>query len=290
MLLLRFCRLEEVIDVILEGAHNVVIPIQTRNSEIPRKRLLKKDPSFNCTLHENNRKYCWLTREDIIRYLLNCIGLFSPTPISSINSLNIIDFRNILAVHFDDPALSALPLISQSLIDQSSVAIVDAEGKLVGEISPFILSSCEETVAAAIATLSAGDLMTYIDCGDPPEELLQLVKDKLKKKNFGAFLEWMEEDTKMVTSSSSSFCSTSSDEEFGFGRSGKFSAHSARYARRLSEPIVCYPWSSLVAVMIQVLSHRVSYVWVVERDGTLSGIVTYAAILEVFRDRMKSIA
>lgn len=159
------------------------------------------------------------------------------------------------------------------------------EGKLIGEISPFTLNSCEETTAAAIATLSAGDLMAYIDGGGPPEDLVQLVKERLEERSYGAFVELMEEES--TISSSSSFCSCSSDDEFGPVRSGKLGSYSARLVRR-SEAIVCYPWSSMVAVMIQALAHRVSYVWVVEEDGTLSGIVTFAGMLKVFREHVKS--
>lgn len=273
----------EAIDVILEGAQNLVIPIQTRNST--RKKLLNlKSPSSDFTLH-NNREYCWLTQEDIIRYLLNCIGLFCPTAINPINSLNVIESDNIPVVPYDDPASSALALICSSLAHQTSVAIVDVEGKLIGEISNFTLNCCEETTAAAIATLTAGDLMAYIDCGGPPEDLVQLVKERLEERGYGAFVELMEEES--TISSSSSFCSSSSDEEFGPVRTGKLGGYSARLVRR-SEAIVCYPWSSMVAVMIQALAHRVSYVWVVEEDGTLSGMVTFAGMLKVLRERVKS--
>ncbi|KAH0985657.1 hypothetical protein GBA52_012834 [Prunus armeniaca] len=275
--------LVEAIDLILEGAHNIVIPIQSRRITATRKMLLHSH-SFN-TLH-NNREYCWLTQEDILRYLLNSIGRFSPISNSPINSLQAINTENILALHYDDPASSALPLISQSLVQQTSVAILDEYSRVIGEISPYTINTCHESVAAAVATLSAGDLMSYIDCGGPPDELVQLVKDRLEEKKYGAFLEFMEEDSTL--SSASSFCSTSSDEEFGWGRRSG-GGYSARLLRR-SEAIVCHPRSSLVAVMVQALSHRVNYVWVVEEDGTLSGIVTFASMFKVFRERLRSMA
>lgn len=129
--------------------------------------------------------------------------------------------------------------------------------------------------------------MAYIDCGGPPEDLVQLVKDRLEAQNLEAALELMEEES---TITSLSLCSSSSDEESsGSGRSSKSGgSYSARLVRR-SEAIVCYPWSSLVAVMVQALAHRVSYVWVVEEDGSLSGIVTFASMLKVFRERFNSI-
>ncbi|CAN1175488.1 CBS domain-containing protein CBSX5 [Linum perenne] len=273
-----YASLLEAIDLILEGAQNLVIPIQSS-----RKKMIQ---TKNSTLH-NGREYCWLTQEDVIRYLLNCIGFFSPLPSQTVESLNIIDKESILAVRYDEPAQSALPLISQSLAKQTSVAILDEEGGLVGEISPTALNYCDESVAAAVATLSAGDLMAYVDCcGDPPEELVQLVKQRLKEKNLVAAVELVEgdDDSSVLSSglSSASSCS-SEDEEVGGGW------HSPKVVRN-TEDIVCYPWSSLVAVMIQTLSHRTGYIWVVEEDGCLAGVVTFAAMTRVFRERLKSMA
>ncbi|KAJ6979063.1 hypothetical protein NC653_027276 [Populus alba x Populus x berolinensis] len=271
----------EAIDAILGGALNLVIPLR---NPFTRKKLMYKSAA-NSTLH-NNREYCWLAQEDIIRYLLNSIGLFSPTPNHTIESLGLIDSESFFTVHYDDPASSALPLISQSLVKQTSVAILDTDGKLIGEISPFTLNFCDETVAAAIATLSAGELMAYIDCRDPPEDLLRLVKERLEERNLGPALDLIEEESGI--SSMSSF-SSSSDEEFGMGRSGGVSGNSAG-VRGTAQTVVCYPWSSLVAVMIQALSHRVSCTWVLEEDGTLLGVVTFAGMIKVLRERLKSMA
>ena len=178
-------------------------------------------------------------------------------------------------------------MIAQSLVKQTSVAILDADGKLIGEISPFTLNFCDETVAAAIATLSAGELMAYIECGDPPEDLIMLVKERLEERNLGPALDLIEEESGILSSSSDSSYSSSSDEEFGMGRSGRVAGNSAR-AGRSTETIVCYPWSSLVAVMIQALSHRLSYTWVIEEDGTLVGVITFAGMIKVLRERLRS--
>ena len=276
----------DVIELMLKGVQNVVIPIQSPINS--RKRHVEKNSSFDSTFHNNNLRYCWLSQEDVIRYLLNSIGLFSPTSSHPINTLDVIGGADILsAVCYDDPASSAVNLIKNCLINQSSVAIVDLDGKLIGEISPSTLNTFDEAVAAAIATLSAGDLMAYIDCGGPPEDLVQLVKDRLEERNLGAAMEFLGEDSGL--SSWSSFSSTSSDDEFsGAMKNGKVGGYSARMGRR-SEAIVCYPWNSLVAVMIQALAHRVSYVWVVEEDGKLTGIVTFSGILKVFREHVKAL-
>jgi len=149
------------------------------------------------------------------------------------------------------------------------------------------LNFCDETVAAAIATLSAGELMAYIECGDPPEDLIMLVKERLEERNLGPALDLIEEESGILSSSSDSSYSSSSDEEFGMVRSGRIAGNSARVGRS-TETIVCYPWSSLVAVMIQALSHRLSYTWVIEEDGTLVGVVTFAGMIKVLRERLRS--
>ncbi|CAM8992974.1 unnamed protein product [Rhodiola kirilowii] len=273
----------EAIDLILDGAQNLVVPIRSY-----KKKPLQKSP-FNATVH-NGKQYCWLTQEDVIRFLLNSIGVFSPIHGCSIEGLDIISGEHVRAIHYEEPAKSALPYIAQSHVTQTSVAIVDENEKLIGEISPFTLACCDETVAAAIETLSAGDLMAYIDCGGPPEDLIKLVKAKLKEKELMSALELLEDDdtpSLLSFNSSSSFNSScSSDEESGNGKNGRLGGYSARMVKR-SEAIVCFPWSSLVAVMIQALAHRVSYVWVVEEDGSLIGVVNFAGILKVFRQHCK---
>lgn len=262
----------EAIDCILEGAQNLVIPIQNQRSTYSRKKFLNKQSS-----------YCWITPEDVIRFLLNSIGVFSPIPTSTIESLNIID-QDIMTVHFHDPASSALDYITRALVQQTSIAVVDDDDRIIGEISPLSLACCDETVAAAIATLSAGDLMSYIDYGGPPEDLVEMVKMKLEERNFEAMLELMEEYSNSTVPSSSSSCS--SEDEFG-SMSGSGSSRHGKAGRnfpaRSSEAILCNPRSSLVAVMIQALAHRVSCVWVVGEDHTLVGAVTFAGMLKVLR-------
>ncbi|XP_009617983.1 CBS domain-containing protein CBSX5-like [Nicotiana tomentosiformis] len=282
----------EAIDLILQGAQNLVVPIESRFSGSSRRKLLQKSsPTKSCTLH-NGREFCWLTQEDIIRYFLSSIGFFSPLPTLSIEALGIIS-TEYLSIGYHSPASSAIEAISRSLVDQTSVAIVDDDGLLIGEISPFTLACCGETVAAAITTLSAGELMAYIDCGGPPEDIVRVVKARLKERNLEGMLEEFEIDPSDISSNSSL-----SDEElpsptmsFSSSRSGRYnksSSYSARMVRR-AEAIVCYPGSSLVAVMVQAIAHRVNYVWVIEDDCSVVGIVIFANMLEVFRDQLESI-
>lgn len=242
------------------------------------RKTLSKSSSLSCK-HHDGVEYCWLTQEDIVRFLLNSVGVFSPMPTFSIEPLNIID-NNVMTVCYHDPAISALDSLALAHVEQTSVAVVDDHDKLIGEISLFTLAYCDETAAAAaILTLSAGDLMAYIDCGGPPDDLIELVKTRLQEKKLGAVLELMDEEFSL-SSSPSSASSCSSDDELGVCRnnvSGRYSS-----ARR-AEAITCYASSSLVAVMIQALAHRASSVWVMDEDNTLIGCVTFKGILKVFR-------
>lgn len=86
----------------------------------------------------------------------------------------MIDY-DIMTVGYHDLATSALDLISRANAEQTSVAVIDDDNRLVGEISPSTLAYCDESVAAAVASLSAGDLMAYIDCGSPTDDLLEMV-------------------------------------------------------------------------------------------------------------------
>nr|GMD90168.1 CBS domain-containing protein CBSX5-like [Ipomoea batatas] len=222
----------EAIDLMAQGVQNLVVPIErVRPSSSSRRKfhLQKKTPPAITTLH-NAQEFCWLTQEDVMRYLLGSIGLFSPLPALSIHALGIIA-AEFSAVGYHSPASSALKAIHRSLADQTSVAVVDDDGVLIREISPSALAACDETVAAAVAALSAGELMAYID--------------------------------------------------------GNSSSSQALRMSRRAEAIVCHPGSSLAAVMIQAIANRVNYVWVIEDDWSLVGIVTFSNILRVFRQYLE---
>ncbi|XP_004234121.1 CBS domain-containing protein CBSX5-like [Solanum lycopersicum] len=263
----------EAIDYMIEGTQNAVIPIYNNGSTDSRR----KSSSPRSTNH-NGVEYCWLTQEDVARFLLNSIGVFSPMPTFSIESLNIID-HNIMTIGYHDPAISALDSITLANIEQTALAVVDNDNKLIGEISASTLAYCDEDVAAAITTLSAGDLMAYIDYGGPPEDLVGLVKMRLQEKKLDRMTKLIMEEEFSASSSSSSACSCSSDDESGSSRngSGRFSSS------RRSEAITCYPGSSLVAVLIQALAHRATSVWVIDEDQNLVGAVSFKGILKVFR-------
>lgn len=207
----------EAIDLIVNGAHNLVVPIKSNSRK--KARQIASSPS---TIH-NGREYCWITSEDVIRFLLSSIGVFSPVPALSIDTLGVINTQ-FLAVNYHSPASSAVDFIAQSNINHTSVAVVAENGILIGEVSP--------------------------------ENIFRLVKMELKDRNLEGILEQFE---------SSSF---------------------SYMKERRVEAIVSYPWSSLMAVMIQAIAHRVNYVWVVEDDCKLVGIVTFGDMLKVFREHL----
>nr|XP_010940409.1 CBS domain-containing protein CBSX5 [Elaeis guineensis] len=275
----------EALDVILDGAQNLVVPIR---SGAGRKKLLGGGGGGGVV------DFCWLTQEDFVRFFLNSIALFSPVPALSVSDLGIVR-PAVLAVRPHDPALAALPLIRRALADQTSVAVVTDDGKLIGEISPSTLDHCDEGTAAALAALSAGDLMAWIDfSGAPPEATVRTVKARLREKGLTGMIELLEADlSPPFSSSSGSSSGSSSDEESGRGAGRRLrrlrssGSYSARMGRRSEEAIVCHPGSSLVAVIIQALAHRVSYVWVVDDDYGLVGIVAFPDILGVFRELLQ---
>lgn len=119
--------------------------------------------------------------------------------------------------------------------------------------------------------------MAYIDHTGPSDNLVHLVKMRLQERNLSAMLDLMD-DYYNPSSSSSSCCS--SDEEFGTTKNGVVGRF---YPGRRSEAIVCHPWNTLMAVMVQMIALRVSYAWVVQQDYTLVGIVTSTEILRQFR-------
>ncbi|KAL6641266.1 hypothetical protein ACP70R_019447 [Stipagrostis hirtigluma subsp. patula] len=269
----------EALDAVLSGAQVLAVPLRAGG----RKKHLGGGGATAAAAGD----FCWLTQEDLVRYFLNSIGLFYHVAARSVSSLGLVrgDF---LSVRPHEAALSAVPLFRRAVASETAVAVVTEDGHLVGEIAPALLAACDETAAAAIATLSVADLMAYIDYfGSPPEHILRAIKAGLKDKGLDAMLELMEDET-LSSFSLSASGSSSSDEETGRARLRRPSSGS--YGRRSAEePVVCSPASSLVAVMVQALAHRVSYLWVLDEDDDcrLAGIVTFADVLRVFREQLQ---
>lgn len=265
----------EALDLILEGeARGLLVPIYSKNKK--------------------SELACWLTQEDLVRFFFDSIYLFSPLASLSVTSLGLVR-PDVLSVRHHEPATSALPLVRSALADHASVAVVTDDGKLIGEISPSTLSACDETVAAAVACLSAGELMAYVDCcsgGVLAGSVVAAVKSRLRENGMEGMIQLLEMDTttsdvdyEETANSVKKMTTTTSTRKPRRTRS--LGSYSARMGRRAEEAIVCHPESSLVAVMVQALAHRVSYVWVVrEDDYGLVGIVTFQDVLRLLQEQL----
>ncbi|KAH8972322.1 hypothetical protein BDL97_02G188500 [Sphagnum fallax] len=295
-------------------------------------------------------EYCWLAPEDVVRFLLSCIGLFSPIPMMSIQQLGLIN-TEVLIARATANAMSTLPLIQKAAREMTAVAVIedddddllnsDGELTLVGDISAFTMKGCNETAALALATLSVRDFLSYAqDCGGPPNSLVQLVQLRVQEKIDTAtkflskqtmaslptnspthqhhqchhhhYYSSMSKDDSQVCPSSFSLVEAfhgletagseeSSDEDLSpsalspdgplstislLGSSSSsaqtslYKLQQCAYSKGRMAPHTCRPWSSLVAVMAQALTHRVGYIWVTDERNSLLGIVTYLDIIK----------
>lgn len=99
----------EAVDSLLGGAHSLVVPIRERWRRAGRAEL------------------CWLTLEDVVRFFLSSIGLFSPTASRSVSDLGVVRPAANLAVAAGDSALSALPLLSRQPTSPSALCSSDED-------------------------------------------------------------------------------------------------------------------------------------------------------------------
>lgn len=228
-------------------------------------------------------KFCCLSREDVIRFLIGCLGALAPLPLSSISSLGAIN-PNYYSIQASHPAIEAIQKLPQ---DPSAVAVVeptsDGRYKIIGEISACKLWKCDYLAAAwALANLSAGQFVMGVEDNVTSRSSLLLVPDDDVVINSAApaaardnypSVNGTKMRPKKFSSRSIGFVSTTPNSpSFGVGRS---------MYRGRSAPLTCKVTSSLAAVMAQMLSHRATHVWVTdaENDEVLVGVVGYADIL-----------
>jgi CBS domain-containing protein len=224
-------------------------------------------------------KFCCLSREDVIRFLIGCLGALAPLPLSSISAVGAINL-NYYSIDASLPAIEAARMFPQ---DPSAVAVVEpmstSDGqhnikkkKIIGEISATKLWKCDHLAAAwALANLSAGQFVMGV------EENMTSASSSLG--NYGAeeadeYSNRLLNGGRKFSSRSIGFFSNPSGQSFGLGRS---------MYRGRSAPLTCKVTSSLAAVMAQMLSHRATHVWVTDQgdndDDCLVGVVGYADIL-----------
>lgn len=217
----------------------------------------------------SRNKFCCLSREDVIRFVICCLGALAPIPLSSISSLGAIT-PQYSHINASSPAAEAKRKQPQ---DPCAVAVIETtpsgQHKIIGEISSSRLWKCDYLAAAwALANLSAG-------------QFVMGVEDSMTPTSFPDFS--MNSAIQGGGSSGGSRLQKFSSRSIGF-----FSNPSSQTASKVrtmyrgrSTPLTCKITSSLAAVMAQMLSHRATHVWVTEDDSedTLVGLVSYNDIL-----------
>ncbi|KAM3391434.1 hypothetical protein ACQJBY_012866 [Aegilops geniculata] len=269
----------EAVDALLGGAQSLVVPIRD-NRHRPA--------------HVEAEPMCWLTVEDVVRFFLGSVALFSQIALRSVSDLGAVrPARSVLAVAPGDDALSPImPLLRTALATHASVAVVSGR-RLVGEISPLTLCS---SLDAPIAALSP---MSLVDSARAPREAA--LGPRIRSRNLHGVLDLLNAGGRDLpspssSSSSSSSCASSSSSSSSDGEdedeknvTSAFTSMSrqARLSARWRKGIVaCRRGSSLVAVMAQAVAHRVTQVWVLD-DGPegeeLVGVVGLVDVLRVLR-------
>jgi hypothetical protein len=313
-----FCySLLDALDLMGGGVQNLVVPISHHslklretftgsNKPIVSARSISLDSScIPSSLNSHDgQEYCWLTQEDMLRFLLGSIGVFDPIPSMNLSELEVIR-TDIDVIDVDDDATSALETIKFACHAMRPVAVVNKSSRtvikrkqdtftLVGEISCSSMQICNEVAALALATLSAGDFLIYTQvCKNPPDTMVDIIRMRVCKKISNSNGSWqlqqslpkLNEVNQMLKDldSRDEFGNSCSDDEHSRGR-GSF--HIAKLKgsikRPSSGPVFCNPTSSLIAVILQCLAHREDHVWVLGNDDDdVIGVVTFSDILTV---------
>ncbi|BBN19175.1 hypothetical protein MPTK1_8g08460 [Marchantia polymorpha subsp. ruderalis] len=183
-------RLCQALDLMLNGVQHLVVPITKRG----RKGKPLKIPGPLVATDLPAEDYWWITQEDVLRYLLGCIGVFYPLPMMSLEELGMIN-TNVLMVDENAEAISALQLIKQASQEMTAVAVVSGYSKdlresslggprpkLVGDVSTHTMRGCNEMAAVALATLSMKDFLLFVHDSIPPQFLVSKVRSKLNSK------------------------------------------------------------------------------------------------------------
>lgn len=279
-------RLIDALEIMKQGVRRLIVPksvgwkgMSRRFSIIYNGKWLKNintSTASNSLATSSNRpsfretKFCCLSREDVIRFLIGCLGALAPLPLSSISSLGVVNF-NYPFIEAASPALEATHKLPQ---DPSAVAVIeftsDFQQKIIGEISASKLWKCDYLAAAwALANLSAGQFVMGVEENVNPGSLLDLpvnsFNDKAGAEKGGARV-------RKFSSRSVGFFNNHATKSISTGRS---------MYRGRTTPLTCKVTSSLAAVMAQMLSHRATHVWVTEAENEeiLVGVVGYADIL-----------
>lgn len=246
-------------------------PRNSSNNHLPPST--NRPSSSTSTTTSTRDKFCCLSREDVIRFLIGCLGALAPLPLSSIFSLGAIN-PNYVSI---EASLPATEVTGKHPRDPRTVAVVepspDGQSKIIGEISASKLWKCDYIAAAwALANLSAGQFVMGIEDNVSPQILPEFQVSSTDTGTNGVAI-----GGALGSNRSKKFSSRSVG--FFSNRSTSFSLSRSMYRGR-SASLTCKVTSSLAAVMAQMLSHRVTHVWVTEAENeVLLGVVGYADIL-----------
>ncbi|XP_027351688.1 CBS domain-containing protein CBSX6 [Abrus precatorius] len=230
---------------------------------------MNRSPSSSSTSIRD--KFCCLSREDVLRFIIGCLGALAPLPLTSIAALGAIN-SNYSYIESSTPAIEATQKLPQ---DPSAVAVIentsDGRCKIIGEISACKLWKCDYLAAAwALANLSAG-------------QFVMGVEDNVNSRSLPEFcMNSTAGDNDLVNGGGSRKPRKFSSRSIGFfSNSGSHGFGSRSMYRGRSAPLTCKITSSLAAVLAQLLSHRATHVWVTEdeNDDVLVGVIGYADIL-----------
>ncbi|CAI9767415.1 unnamed protein product [Fraxinus pennsylvanica] len=206
-------------------------------------------------------RFCCLSREDVLRFIIGCLGALAPLPLSSIASVGVIN-PNYCSIEASCAAIDATKKLPQ---DPCAVAVVettsDGQYIIIGEISASKLWKCDYLAASwALTNLSAGQFVMGVEDNMTPRSLpdiaLNQMVEELNLGNGGSPTKPKKFSSRSIRSIG--FFSNAANSSFGVGR--------CMYRGR-SAPLTCKVTSSLAAVMAQILSHRATHVWVTEAEN-----------------------
>lgn len=280
-------RLIDALEMMKQGVKRLLVPksvvwrgMSKRFSILYNGKWLKNIDTSNPAANANrpstsspmriHDKFCCLSREDIIRFVIGCLGALAPIPLSSIYSLGIIN-SNYCSIEASRPAIDATQKLPK---DPPAVAVIDPMAddynKIIGEISATKLWKCDYLAAAwALANFSAGQFVMGVEDNITSSSLPHFAVNSTVTN---AANSRSTARPKKFSSRSIGFVSNPTNSSLSVSRS---------MYRGRSAPLTCKETSSLAAVMAQMLSHRATHVWVTdaENEDHLVGVVGYADIL-----------
>ncbi|CAA0821266.1 CBS domain-containing protein CBSX6 [Striga hermonthica] len=233
-------------------------------------------------------RFCCLSREDVLRFLIGCLGALAPLPLSSIASLGAVNRHNYCWLEASRPAAEAAVMHPQEPC-AVAIVVVDPTGsdsnkkkKIIGEISSAKLWKSDFLTAAwALANLSAAQFILGIEEENNSSSSFSssssMAGEGIKENNNNIISNG--ENPSSNTNNNSKMRKIFSSRSIGLY--GNFGMYKGR-----SVPLTCRETSSLAAVMAQMLSHRATHIWVTQVDDDdddnsdiLVGVVGYADIL-----------